>query len=143
MYTGVNMEAGGAVADRPAGKKYPHVTTDAKPHEHRWCPVAGAIAQRALAGKEQWGVRHDFPAFATEDKAKEVRAGLYKARNCKILRDEGLPELSVQAEYDTLADGTFRPWIRVFLRSQAKAEIARRVKAGEPLHYNVMRGQIT
>jgi hypothetical protein len=128
---------------RPAGRKYPHATTDAREHDHQYCPVAGAIAKRAIGKREQWGTRHDFPAVATEDEAKEIKAGMFRARNCQVLRGEGLPEISVQADYDQLADGTFRPWLRVFLRSQAKAEIARRVKAGESLVYNVMRNKVT
>lgn len=126
---------------QPAGNRYPHATTAAKEHDHRWCPVAGAIATQAAAGKEQWGTRHDFPPVTSEDQAKDIKSGFFRARNCTILRGEGLPELSVQADYDRLQNGTFQPWIRVFLRSQAKAEIARRVKAGEPLVYNVMRSK--
>jgi hypothetical protein len=133
-------------AKRPAGARYPHVTTQAKPHDHRWCPVAGAIARRAVDGKEQWGVRHDLPAVADETNstgtgARDIKNGLYRARSCRQLLTEGLPAISIQADYDRLADGTFRPWIRVFSREQAKAEIVRRVKEGEPLHYNVMRSQ--
>jgi|SRR5579862_1659847 len=128
---------------RPAGKRYPHATTDAKEHDHQYCPVAGAIARQALAGKEQWGTRHDFRPVDDQEKAEEIRLGFYRARNCAILRQEGLPEISVRAEYDTLGDGTFRPWIQVFLRAQAKKEIVRRVSSGEPLAYNVMREKNT
>ncbi len=129
------------MARRPAGKRYPHITTDARPHDHRWCPVAAAIASRAQAGKEQWGTRHDFPAVATRAEAEEIRHGLFRARDCKQLRAEGGPEISVHSGYDTMSDGTFAPYVMVYLRSQAKAEIVRRVKAGEPLVYNPMRSK--
>lgn len=129
---------------RPAGARYPHVTTDAKPHDHRWCPVAGAIAHRAMNGKEQWGTRHDLPVVAdvTNDDgsgALDIQRGLYRARSCRQLRTEGLPAISIQAGYEQLADGTYRPWVRVFDRKQAKAEIVRRVTSGEALPYNAMR----
>ena len=128
---------------RPAGRRYPHATTDAREHDHRWCPVAGAVAQRAMAGKEDWGTRHDYPAVRSEAEARDIKNGLYRARSCRALRAEGIPVLSVQADYDRMEDGTFRPWLRVWTKEAGRAEIIRRVKAGEPLHYNVMREKIT
>jgi hypothetical protein len=120
------------------------VTTEAKPHDHRWCPVAAAIARRAAAGREQWGTRHELGAVAdvtNEDGsgALDIKKGLYLARSCKRLRKEGLPLISIQADYDRLPDGTFRVWVRVFSRAGAKKEIVRRVNNGEPLAYNAMR----
>lgn len=128
---------------RPAGSRYPHVTVTAKEHDHQWCPVIGALARRAMDGKEQWGTRHNFPVVETQAEADAIRHGFYRARGCSTLRREGLPEISVKAEYDTLDDGTYRPWAQVYLRSMAKAEIARRVAAGEPLAYNSLRGKVT
>lgn len=132
------------MAKRPAGRRYPHVTTAAKEHDHRWCPVVGAVARRAVAGQEQWGVRHDLPAVGelTNDSgsgALDIKRGLYRARSCRQLRGEGLPLLSIQADYEQLSDGTYRPWVRVFDRAQAKKEIVRRVSSGEPLAYNTLR----
>lgn len=127
------------MAKRPAGKRYPHATTAARPHDHRWCPVAGAIAQRAVDGKEQWGVLHEFPPVGDEETAADIKRGFYRARSCKELRAEGLPAISIQAGYEHLDDGTYRPWLRVFDRNQARHEIVRRVQSGEPLAYNVLR----
>lgn len=135
------------MAGRPAGKKFPHVTTQAKPHDHRWCPVVATIARRVLDGYEQWGTRHPLPtrpAITTDagDGALDIKRGLYRARDCAQLRAEGLPQLSIQADYDHLPDGTYQPWIRVWDRRTAKREIVRRVQAGEPLDYNVMRSKL-
>lgn len=136
------------MARRPAGAKFPHVTTAARPHDHRWCPVVAAIARRALAGREQWGTRHPLPARPdlsndAGDGALDIKRGLYRARACGQLRAEGLPELSVQADYDHLPDGTYQPWVRVWTRGLAKKEIIRRVGNGEPLPYNVERSRVS
>lgn len=131
---------------RPAGARYPHVTTTAKPHDHRWCPVVGAIASRVLRGREQWGVRHDLPPVAELENddgsgAVQIKRGLYRARTCRQLHAEGLPALSVQADIDHLPDGRYQVWVRVWDRKIAKAEIVRRVRDGEQLDYNVMRSR--
>jgi hypothetical protein len=92
-----------------------------------------------MDGKEEWGTRHDYPPVAEEAEALRAKNGLYVARACQILRAEGIPPLSIQAGYDRMEDGTFRPWLRVWTKAAGRAEIIRRVKAGEPLDYNVMR----
>src|SRR5579863_4336364 len=124
-----------------AGKRYPHVTTAAKPHNHRMCPVAELIADRAAAGAEPWGTRHDMPAVPTETAAKEIKQAFYSARYCKQLMSKLGEPLSVQCDFDQIGDKSYRVWVRFWPRSVAKAEIARRVSAGEPLAYNVLRGE--
>lgn len=131
---------------RPAGKRYPHVTTDATTHDHRYCPVVAAIARRIADGREQGGLRHVLPAVPDERNddgtgADDIKRGLYRARSCRQLTLEGVPQRSVQADYERLPDGTWQPWVRVWDRAEAKREITRRVKAGEPLPYNVMRAR--
>lgn len=129
---------------RPAGRRYPHVTTDALPHDHRWCPIIGAIAKDAADGKEQWGQLHVYSALPDETNedgtgALDIKRGFYRARSCRQLRGLGIPLISIQADYYRLDDGTFQPWVRVFTREQAKAEIVRRVQGNEPLPYNALR----
>ena len=122
---------------RTAGAKYPHVTTDAKPHNHGLCPVVQAIMKRVAAGEEEWGALHKMPAVTTEADAKKVRTGFYAARYCReITRALGEP-VSIQSNYDE-DNGAYVNWVRVWPRSVAKLEIARRVTAGEKLAYNVI-----
>jgi hypothetical protein len=116
---------------RPAGRKYPHVTTAARPHDCTWCGVVQTIYDRAQAGKEPWGALHLMPRVPDEETALEVKRGFYRSR-----RKHGW---SVQAGYDADDTGGYRPWVRVWTREAAKAEIVRRVKNGEPLSYNVVR----
>lgn len=101
-----------------------------------------AVARRAAAGDEQWGTLHELQPVDSEQLAADIQRGLYRARTCPQLKAEGLPELSVQARYSTLhteAGTVYRPWVRVFTRAAAKAEIVRRVQAGESLAYNTRR----
>ena len=119
------------MAKRPAGRKYPHVTTAAKQHDCTFCAVVQVIYDRAAAGKEPWGALHYMPAVASEVTALEAKRGFYRSR-----RKHGW---SVQADYERLDDGTFRPWVRVWTREAARAEIVRRVQNGEALSYNVAR----
>lgn len=116
---------------RPAGDRYPHATTAAREHDCTWCPVVQVIYDRAQAGKEPWGTVHYFPTVPKEETALKIKRGFYAGR-----RRHGW---SVQAGYEQLDSGGFRPWLRVYTRAQAKAEIIRRVKNGEPLAYNVAR----
>lgn len=122
---------------RTAGKKYPFVTTDARPHNHRFCPVVNAIVGRVLEGQEEWGVRHDMPAVTDEQTAKEIRTGFYAARYCRELRAALGEPVSIQSNIEQTKAG-WVTWVKVWPRSVAKKEIARRVSAGEPLAYNVL-----
>ena len=122
-----------------AGRRYPHVTTEARPHNHQFCPVVSAIAAAAAKGDEPWGTRHEWHV-TTEDAARSARTGFYAARYCKAVRGQLGEPASVQSQYEP--DGeTWKVWVRVWPRSAARAEIARRVKAGERLAYNVMRSE--
>lgn len=122
-----------------AGKRYPHATTDARPHNHQFCPVVSAIADSVKNGAEPWGTSHSWHV-TTEDAAKTAKSGFYAARYCRQLAAQVGEPVSVQSEITT--DGeTFMVWVRIWPRSVARAEIARRVKDGERLAYNVMRSE--
>lgn len=121
------------------GRRYPYATTAARQHNHQFCPTVAAIARNAQAGAEEWGKRHEWHV-TSEDNAQAAKAGFYAARNCKEIKGQIGEPASVQSGYEP--DGeTFVTWVRVWPRSVAKAEIARRVQAGEPLSYNVLKGQ--
>lgn len=134
-----------------AGRRYPHATTDARRHACTMCHVVGLVAERAESGAEDWGTPHRMPPVTDgEDRAEQVRRDLFVARSCpKLAKRHGPLSVSVQwlaADDSTVNRPTVRRpegWvlvIRVWSRDQARAEIARRVGAGEQLHYNVMRG---
>ena len=128
------------MANKRAGAKYPHATTDRRPHNHQMCPVVTKIAEAAEAGTEQWGTRHEWPV-RSEDLARKAKQGFYAARYCRdVTRLLGEP-VSVQADAEQDGD-TWRVWVRVWPRSVARREIARRVRAGERLAYNVMRSAL-
>lgn len=127
------------MARKQAGRRYPYVTTDARPHNHRMCPVARVIGDRAAAGAEPWGTRHDMPPVPSETIAREVKQAFYSARYCRELTKHFGEPLSVQSDFERVADNDYRVWVRIWPRSVARAEIARRVKSGEPLAYNVLR----
>jgi hypothetical protein len=115
------------------------VTTEARPHNHQFCPVVTAIVQAAAAGGEPWGTRHEWHV-TTEDAATQARTGFYAARYCReIARELGEPA-SVQSQYESEGQ-TWLVWVRVWPRSVARAEVARRVKDGERLAYNIMRSE--
>lgn len=123
---------------RGAGHKYPHASTDAKPHNHRFCPVTEAIVRRAVAGTEEWGTRHAMPPVATEDAAKEAKRGFYAARYCRQLTKLLGEPISIQTDYEPYGNA-WVVWVKVWPRSVAKKEIARRVASGQPLAYNIVK----
>lgn len=128
------------MARQRAGKRYPHITTAAKPHNHRMCPVVEVIGDRAQTGAEPWGHRHDMPPVPSETIANELKQAFYSARYCRKLTAHFGEPLSIQSNVERLADTEYVVWVRVWPRSVAKAEIVRRVKAKEPLAYNAARG---
>lgn len=128
------------MARQRAGRRYPYVTTDAKPHNHRMCPVVQAIVKRAAAGAEPWGTQWPMPAVPSETVAKEIKSAFYAARYCRAIATIFGEPVSVQSDFERVADNDYRVWVRVWPRSVAQQEIARRVKDNEPLHYNVLRG---
>ncbi|SRR6266702_2420949 len=127
---------------RPAGARYPHATTDGRDADHRFCPVLDAIRARVEAGKETWGVPHPMPPVPDEAAARDAAAGLYRARNHTGLKRGacGTRPLSVRATYAASSDGSWTVTVQVWDRATAKREIARRVRDGETLAYNVLRG---
>jgi len=125
------------VPRRQAGARYPHATTDAKPHNHRFCPVVAKIIDRVTEGGEPWGTRHEMPAVISEDEARKARTGFYAARYCRQLRNALGEPASIQSNYEPRGDAWI-VWVRVWPRSVAKQEIARRVASGEPLAYNIV-----
>lgn len=133
-----------------AGKRYPYATTDARPHDHTFCGVAAAIARSAAAGAEDWGTPHPLvlPADATEDDARRIRRGIFTGRGCP--RGVHGP-LSVAVKWRTEDGGEVNGEpsrtaagyvlvVRVWQRDAGKRELARRVRQGQELHYNVLRG---
>lgn len=124
---------------KQAGRKYPFATTDAKPHNHKMCPVITAIATKAHAGDEPWGTPHTWH-LPSEADAKTAKTGFYAARYCReITKLLGEP-VSIRANYEPRGD-TFALTVQAWPRSVAKQEIARRVQNGEALAYNVMKGR--
>lgn len=128
------------MARQRAGKRYPHITTDAKPHNHRMCPVVLVIGDRAAAGAEPWGHRHDMPPVPSSSAASEIKQAFYSARYCRKLTAHFGEPLSIQSNVDRIGDTAYVVWVRVWPRSVAKAEIVRRVQANEALAYNAARG---
>lgn len=122
---------------KTAGRKYPHVTTDAKPHNHQMCPVLEAIVAKVQAGDEDWGHVHEWHV-ATEADAKAIRTGFYAARYCRAITKALGEPVSIRANIEP-AEDTWRITLQAWPRSVAKLEIARRVRNGEQLAYNVMK----
>src|SRR6185437_16703164 len=129
---------------RPAGVRYPHATTEAREADHRFCAVLEAVRQAVASGRDQWGTRYPMPDRLTAAEAKEAVKGLYRARNHTSLKRGacGTEPLSVQAGHEANGDGTYSVWLRVWSRALARAEIVRRVQAGEQLPYNPMRKRV-
>lgn len=136
------------MARKTAGARYPHASSTARQHDHRWCPVIGVIAERVADGAEDWGLEHVMPPIGSETRAVEIRQGLFRGRDCaKLKKAHG--ELSVSVTYrapdGTLSQSpvvTYQGYVlvvRVWPRVAGKKEVARRVTDGEALHYNVMR----
>lgn len=128
------------MARQRAGKRYPHITTAAKPHNHRMCGVVRVIGDRAAAGLEAWGQRHDMPPVPSETVAAEIKQAFYSARYCRALAKHFGEPVSIQANFDRISTTQYVVWVKVWPRSVAQAEIVRRVKAKEPLAYNPARG---
>jgi hypothetical protein len=123
---------------RPAGARYPHVTTDAREADHRYCPVLEHVRQRVADGKEPWGFLHVMPPVPDRDTAVDAEKGLYRARG-HTGRSCGPDQLSVKVSKAQNTDGTWTISFQVWDRATAKKHIAARVDRGEPLPYNVLR----
>lgn len=128
------------MARQRAGKRYPHITTAAKPHNHRMCGVVRVIGDRAAAGAEPWGTRHDSPPVPSETAANEIKQAFYSARYCRQLTKHFGEPMSIQANVERVSTTQYVVWVKVWPRSIAKAEIVRRVQANEALAYNAARG---
>lgn len=126
------------MARKTAGRRYPHATTDAREHDHRMCKVVEAIADRVTAGQEEWGIVHPMPPVGDEATAKSIRARLFRAKFCTALKKKYGELMSVRCEYE-LTELGYVISVQVWPRSVARAEITRRVNAGEKLHYNPFR----
>jgi len=128
------------MARKTPGRKYPYVTTDARQHDHRFCPVVQTIARLAESGQTAWGTVHAMPAAGTLDQANDAKLGLYRARKHgwsirAIVRRPGEQLASGQL----VGAGQYVVELQVWTRAQAKQHIAAKVQAGQPLAYNVMR----
>lgn len=122
-----------------AGKRYPHVTTDTRPHDHRMCPVTSTIVDAVQAGDEPWGTVHSW-TLRDMDTAVAAKRSFYASRYCKDAMAKLGEPLSVQADVEPDGDH-WRIWVRVWPRSQARAHIAAKAASGEKLAYNVLRRQ--
>lgn len=128
-----------------AGHKYPHVTTDAKEHDHAMCKVVEVIAARAAAGQEPWGTVHPMPPVTDATQAHQVRNKLFGGRRCSALATR-FGTISVSVRYRqpdgtwqnkrTPVNGAYVLGVAVYLRDAARAEIVGRVNRGEPLAFN-------
>lgn len=118
------------MARKTAGHRYPYATTAARSHDHRFCPVVEAIAARARSGAEPWGTVHPMPAVPTLTIAEDAKRGLYRARKHGY---------SVKADI-TQQGGAYVVTVQVWTRAAAKEYIAAKVASGQPLAYNVLRG---
>jgi hypothetical protein len=138
------------VARKTAGARYPHASSTAREHDHQWCPVVGAVADQVKAGTEKWGTPHALPPLPATEQAARIRQGLFRGRDCAQLKKKH-GQLSVSVTYrgddgelhnsPVTCGGKYVLVVRVWSRNAAKQEIARRVKDGEPLHYNVLRSE--
>lgn len=81
-----------------------------------------------------------MPPVDSETTARRVKNDFYAARYCRELAAAHGEPLSVQADFEQAGD-KYVVWVRVWPRSVARAEITRRVKAKEPLAYNVLKGK--
>lgn len=139
------------MARKTAGARYPHASSTARQHDHQWCPVVGAVAERVAAGAEDWGTPHNLPPLPATEDAVRIRQGIFRGRDCAQLKKQH-GELSVSVTYrgddgelhnqPVLNNGKYVLVVRVWSRDIAKKEITRRVASGEGLHYNVMRGSV-
>lgn len=131
-----------------AGYKFPHVTTQAREHDHALCKVVEVIAARAAAGQEDWGTVHAMPGVADAGQVHSVRMRLFNARRCKILAGR-FGQISVSVRYQqpdgtwenkrTPVNGVHVLGVAVYLRDAARAEIIGRVRRGDQLDYNPRR----
>lgn len=132
-----------------AGARFPHATTQAREHDHALCKVVEAIAARAAAGQEPWGTVHPMPPVADAAQVHQVRNRLFGGRVCRQLSTR-FGELSVSVRYQqpdgswenkrTPVNGAYVLGVAVYLRDAARSEITGRVRRGEPLAYNPLRG---
>src|SRR5215469_10020983 len=90
---------------KTAGYRYPHATTDAREHDHRMCRVVEVIADRVLAGTEQWGIIHPMPPVGDETTAKRTRARFFNAKFCRQLERKYGELMSVRCEYELTEAG--------------------------------------
>jgi hypothetical protein len=123
---------------KTAGYRYPHATTAARSHDHGMCRVIEAIADRVLAGREDWGTPHPMPPVSDEATARRLRARLFGTKRCRQIEQRYGEPMSVRCEYELTGNG-YVLTVQVWPRSAGRAEIARRMKRGEPLAYNPYR----
>lgn len=133
---------------KTAGHRFPHATTEARPHDHTMCKIIDMIAERAGSGDEEWGTVHRMPPLPDAAQAHAVRNKLFNARKCRTLaRIHGTLSVSVRYATDTgeltntrtvTAKGYVLA-VAVYPRAQARQNIITRVNSGERLSYNAYR----
>lgn len=132
-----------------AGHRYPHISSTARVHDHRFCRVVQQILQRIESGAEPWGSPHPMPALPGEQEAHEIRNKIFGAKNCGQLADDH-GEISISVMYDpgdgkpltnkrVAGPGGYVLVVRVFTREAGRRTIVNRVRAGEPLAFNPYR----
>lgn len=127
------------MARKIAGRRYPFASTDARQHDHRFCPVVAKLAKLAGEGAEAWGTVHAYPVSSAAQ-ADDAKRGIYRAR-----KHGYSPRAVVVGPGGQLASGAIVPegsWVvevQVFTRAAAKSYIAGQVQQGRPLAYNVLR----
>jgi hypothetical protein len=114
------------------------------------CPVIGTIAEQARQGDEPWGTEHDMPLLPVDEaQAEIIRRQLFAGKRCRRLAavhgalsvsvTYRTPDGSLQNSPPVRLEGGYKLVVRVWTAADAKAEIVRRVEAGEPLTWNPMR----
>jgi hypothetical protein len=135
-----------------AGARYPHISSTARVHDHRFCKVVQAIIERARVGAEPWGTPHPMPPLIDEANAHSVRNKLFGAKWCGQLEDKYGTKHSVSVKYrqpdGTLADrrvpgeGGYALVVIVWGPVDVgRRKVVRDVAAGKPLAYNPLKEQ--
>ena len=135
-----------------AGRGYPHISSTARIHDHRFCTVIEKIIDAALSGAKPWGTPYPMPPLTDEQQAHATRNKLFGAKNCRQLEAKHGAKHSISVMY-AKPDGTLTNTrvpgqggyvlvIRAWPLDTGRRAIVNRVANGEPLAYNpMMKGQ--
>jgi len=114
------------------------------------CRVVEVILKRVAEGTEPWGTPHPMPALADEMAAHRTRNRLFGARNCgQLAKLHGAISVSVtylKPDAVTLTNtrtpgpGGYTLVVRVYDRDTGRRAIINRVRNGDALAYNPLKG---